>query len=63
MVEDSSISHVRFEIVPEAKLVEGSVVFCIHNGSKVFYQVVDAKTSEEVFLQNPHGTQIVTRHS
>lgn len=60
VVEDSSISHVRFEIVPEAKLVEGSVVFCIHNGSKVFYQVVDAKTSEEVFLQNPHGTQIVT---
>ena len=53
-----SISHVRFEIVPEAKLVEGSVVFCIHNGSKVFYQVRMRRPLRRSFCRIPMALRL-----
>ena len=60
VVEESTISHIRFEVIPGEEIGEGSLVFCIQGTLTVFYQVIDAKTSEETFQQNPHGTHIVT---
>ena len=59
VVENSTIGAVRFEIAQTASLEEGDVVFARVEGKEVFYQILDAETTEESFEQNPRGTQIV----
>jgi hypothetical protein len=58
-VENSSIGVIRFEVAANCDLSEGDVVFARVNGHEVFYQILDAQTSEESFDQNPRGTHIV----
>jgi hypothetical protein len=58
-VEDSTIGNLRFEVAASCELGEGDVVFGKINGRDVFYQILDAETSEETFDQNPRGTHIV----
>lgn len=59
IVENSTIGSIRFEIAVTASLEEGEVVFARLDGQEVFYQILDAETSEESFDQNPRGTHIV----
>lgn len=59
VVEESSISAVRFEVAHSQPLQEGAVVFVRDRDQTVYYQVLDAVTKEEVFTQNPRGTHVV----
>lgn len=59
IVENSTIATIRFEIAATLSLEEGDVVFARIDGKEVFYQIIDAETSEENFDQNPRGTHIV----
>lgn len=58
-VENSTIGTIRFEIAMASDLSEGDVVFARIRGQDIFYQILDAETSEESFDQNPRGTYIV----
>lgn len=59
VVEGSSISNIRFQVIPNVFLEEGKVVYALIRGKKVYYQILDASTKEEQFQQNPFGIQIV----
>lgn len=59
IVENSTIGVVNFEIAKTSALEEGKVVFVRVEGREIFYQILDAVTSEESFDQNPRGTHIV----
>ena len=59
IVENSTIGVINFEIAMTSALEEGEVVFGRIDGREVFYQILDAVTSEESFDQNPRGTHIV----
>jgi hypothetical protein len=59
IVENSTISRLRFEVAEERDLAEGDVVFANIAGREIFYQILDAETAEESFDQNPRGTHIV----
>jgi len=59
VVEGSSISTIRFEVSQKQPLEEGMIIFVNVNDSLVYYQILDAETSEESFSQNPRGTHIV----
>lgn len=58
VVENSEISTIRFEVSSEVDLEEGSLVFVNQAGILVHYQIVGAKTDEEMFSRNPRGTHI-----
>ncbi len=58
-VENSTISTLSFEVAASSGLAEGNVVFARIAGEEVFYQILDAETSEESFDRNPRGTHIV----
>jgi uncharacterized protein len=60
VVEKSSISDIKFQIVNNIPLEEGMVVFSLIRGEKVYYQILDANTNEENFHQNPYGVHIVS---
>ncbi len=59
VVENSSIGTIRFEVATETALSQGGVMFVQIAGRTIFYQILDAETSEENFEQNPRGTHIV----
>ncbi|TNE59795.1 MAG: DUF87 domain-containing protein [Alphaproteobacteria bacterium] len=59
VVEGSSIGEIRFEVTSDQSISKGFILFCKIGASRVFYQVLDAQTSEESFQQNPRGTHIV----
>lgn len=58
VVENSDISRIRFEVASEVNLEQGSLVFVNQRGVAVHYQILDARTHEEVFSRNPRGTHI-----
>lgn len=58
-VENSTIGTLRFEVAASTGLAEGNVVFARIGGYEVFFQILDAETTEESFDQNPRGTHIV----
>ncbi|MEW6230328.1 MAG: DUF87 domain-containing protein, partial [Bacillota bacterium] len=60
VVEDSSISRIHFEKASAVPLQAGSLVFCRQGDVSIYYQVIDAKTKEESFDQNPRGIHVVT---
>ena len=60
VVEGSEIAEIRFEVSVGTGLQEGSVVYCCADDQRIYYQVMDAKTTEESFQQNPRGTHIVS---
>lgn len=59
VVEGSTIQAIRFEVSDASSLTEGDVVACMVRDSEIFYQILDAETSEESFDGNPQGKQIV----
>lgn len=59
VVEQSNIATITFEVSASSELNEGDVVFARLSGTRVFYQIVSAETSEENFDQNPRGTHLV----
>lgn len=60
VVEGSSISDIRFQIVSDIPFEEGMVVFTSIRGKRIYYQILGAKTDEESFHQNPLGIHIVS---
>jgi uncharacterized protein len=66
VVEDSNIGRIIFEVSAGDPLEEGAVVFCqlpeggVVGTSRVYYQIVGARTLEETFEHNPRGTLRVT---
>jgi hypothetical protein len=60
VVENSTISRIRFEAASEEKLQEGWIVFVRHGDDCLYYQILDARTEEESFSQNPRGAHVVT---
>lgn len=59
IVENSTIFTIKFEIAYEFPLSAGEIVFCQLENKRIFYQILDASTSEESFERNPRGTQVV----
>ncbi len=59
-VERSTIGNIKFQAVSDIELEEGMVVFANVRGEKVYYQILDAATSEESFKENPFGMHIVS---
>lgn len=59
VVENSEIGKICFEVSSEPDLEEGWLVFVRQRGQSVYYQILDARTKEESFSQNPRGTHIV----
>lgn len=59
VVENSVIGTIRFEVATDKDLSEGDMIFSRINNVNVFYQILDAETSEESFENNPRGIQIV----
>lgn len=57
--EGSRISAIRFETWKHEKLREGLLVYFLNGEDKIFYQVSDAQTKQEVFEGNRHGFQVV----
>lgn len=58
-VENSTIGLLKFEMTPSAEIKEGDVVFSRIDNQDVFYQILDAETTEESFDRNPRGAYIV----
>jgi len=59
VVENSEIGKICFEVSSESHLEEGWLVFVRQRAQSVYYQILDARTKEETFSQNPRGTQVV----
>lgn len=60
VVEGSTIRTIRFQAVRGIDFEEGRVVFCNINDKRVYYQILDARTSEESFDSNPYGMHIIS---
>ncbi|MDD5242459.1 MAG: DUF87 domain-containing protein [Syntrophorhabdaceae bacterium] len=60
VVEDSTISMIKFEVSSNIQIEEGILIFCRQDRQIVFYQILDAKTAEESFGRNPRGKHIVS---
>ena len=60
--EGSRIATIRFETWNSDLLREGLLVYFQMNGVKIYYQVSDALTKQEVFESNRHGFQVVEAH-
>jgi uncharacterized protein len=59
VIENSDIATICFEVSSEQNLEEGWLVFVQQRGLPVYYQILNARTKEESFSDNPRGTQIV----
>lgn len=59
-IENTDIGNLRFEASEGSLLQDGGIVFLQIRGKLVFYQIIEARTSEESFDQNPKGAQIVS---
>ncbi len=60
--EGSRIAAIRFETWRHELMSEGQLVYCSIWSSRVYYQVSDALTKQEAFLNNRHGFQVVEAH-
>ncbi len=60
VVEGSSIEKLRFRVTNRTALEEGLVVFALIRGQKVYFQILDASTNEEIFHANPLGVHLVS---
>jgi len=60
VVEDSNIQSIRFEVSPNAKLQQGTLVWCRQGKDTIYYQILDARTVEESFESNPRGKHVAT---
>ncbi len=60
VVEGSTIGNIKFQVLPEANLEEGMVVFANVRKKRIYYQILDANTKEEDFSSNPLGIHIAS---
>lgn len=66
VVEESSISTIKFEVSADVALSEGALVTVLQTNASsgelkgVYYQILDAATDEESFAQNPLGRHIAS---
>jgi uncharacterized protein len=60
VVEQSTISMIKFEVAGNQVLRSGDLVFCRQNEATVLYQILDASTKEEDFERNPRGMHVVS---
>jgi len=60
IVEDSKIATIRFETWDPQACREGMLVFAMVDSQRVFYQVIDGTTKEEVLQAGRHGFQVAT---
>jgi hypothetical protein len=60
VIENSVISKIRFEAAPDQNLQRGWIVFVKNLDERIYYQILDAKTDEESFSQNPKGIHAVS---
>ncbi|WP_243396046.1 ATP-binding protein [Leptospira levettii] len=58
IIEDSSIQEIKIEISSDSILEEGMILFCKISEKIVYYQIIEAKTKEEVFKENPYGSRV-----
>jgi len=58
IVEDSTISEIKFEIWDPKVCWEGMLVWCEIGSKHVYFQVTNGFTKEEVFQSNRHGFQL-----
>jgi len=56
--EDSRIGKINFETWCPQKCKEGLLVFCHISGERVFYQITEGNTREEILAKNIRGLQI-----
>ena len=56
--EGSRIGKINFETWCPQKCKEGLLVFCQISGERVFYQITEGNTREEILAKNIHGLQI-----
>jgi hypothetical protein len=56
--EDSRIGKINFETWRPEECREGLLVFCQVNGERVFYQITEGNTREEILAKNRHGFQV-----
>jgi hypothetical protein len=57
VIEDSSIGQIRFETWRQDLCRDGLVVWCSVAGQRVFYQITEGATHEEVLEGDRHGFQ------
>jgi hypothetical protein len=58
VVEDSSISAIKFETVDSLSCREGMVVWCRIGEENIFYQITNGATREESLQTDRHGFQV-----
>ncbi len=62
IVEGSQIAKIYFETWRSDDLSEGLLAFCDVRGERIYYQIIDAATAEELFERHKHGFQVVEAH-
>jgi hypothetical protein len=60
VIEDSTISDIRFETWDEHACREGMIVWCRLGDRRVYYQITNGTTREESFHENRHGFQFAS---
>ena len=58
VMESSSITAIRFEVLKNSGLTEGALVWSRIDGERVYYQVTEATTAEEALDSDRHGYRI-----
>ncbi len=58
VIEESTISEIRFETWDVQACWEGKLVWCQVGENQVYYQIINGVTREEAFQTNRHGYQI-----
>jgi hypothetical protein len=56
--EGSRIGKINFVTWAPESCQEGGLVFCQVNGQRVFYQIVEGNTRQEILAQHRHGFQV-----
>lgn len=59
IVEGTNIAKIRFEVWQNQCVSKGVLVFCIEQGERVYYQILDGLTKTENLTNNERGFTIV----
>jgi len=62
VTEGSKIARIYFETWKPDILSEGMLVYCEIKGEKVYYQITDGATTEEIFERHRYGFQTIEAH-
>lgn len=59
IIENSCINIVKIEVSTSIELEEGLILVIKQHNKKVYYQIIDGNTTEEIFQSNPKGKTII----